>query len=95
MGYVRLYRMTARDGMGPALRAALEALASRVAALSGSAGTELFEDAEKPGQFVFLERWTSADAHQDGGKLLGKEAFAPIMAVLNGPPESAALTPLA
>lgn len=92
--YVRFYRMTARSGQAAALRSALEALASQVQQIAGCQGTELFGDADKPGTFVFLERWISADAHKDGGKLLGKEAFAPVMAALDGPPEAAALTPL-
>ena len=93
-GFVRFYRMTARDGEGSSLRGALEALSAKVRPIEGCAGTELLEDADKPGQFVFLERWASADAHKAGGKLLGKEAFAPMMAVLAGPPEACSLTPL-
>lgn len=94
VAYVRFYRMTARDGEDAALRAALEALAGKVRPLEGCVGTELLEDADKPGQYVFLERWTSVDAHKAGGKLLGKESFAPIMAVLAGPPEGSSLTPI-
>ncbi|WP_068078010.1 putative quinol monooxygenase [Novosphingobium lentum] len=92
--FVRFYRMTARAGEGGALRDALAALAAKVRPIEGCEGTELLEDAEQPGQFVFLERWASADAHKAGGKLLGKDAFAPIMAVLAGPPEASSLTPL-
>ncbi len=92
--YVRLYRMTARPAEGPALRAALETLAASVRQVEGCHGTELLNDCDKPDQFVLLERWTSQEAHKAGGKLLGKEAFAPVMAVLAGPPEAASLTPL-
>ncbi|CAM4112215.1 Quinol monooxygenase YgiN [Novosphingobium lubricantis] len=94
MGYVRYYAMTAREGEGAALRGAIEQLAAKVAPLAGCEGTELFEDAAQAGRFVFLERWTSAEAHQEGGKLLGKEAFAPLKAVLAAPPEAAALIPV-
>jgi quinol monooxygenase YgiN len=94
MAYIRYYCMTAREGEEEALRSALEALSDKVRPISGCGGTELLEDADKPGRYVFLERWTSADAHKEGGKLLGKGAFAPIMATLAGPPESASLTPL-
>lgn len=92
--YVRFYRMTARGGEGAALRSALETLAGTVQQIEGCTGTELLEYADKPGQFVFLERWVSADAHKAGGKLLGKDVFGPVMAALDGPPDAAALTPL-
>lgn len=94
MAHVRYYCMTARDGEEQVLRGALEALSDKVKVIAGCQGTELLVDADKPGRFVFLERWASADAHKDGGKLLGKEAFAPVMAALSGPPEAASLTPL-
>ncbi|MFM6831937.1 MAG: putative quinol monooxygenase [Novosphingobium sp.] len=92
--YVRLYRMTARDAEGPVLRAALETLAAAVRQIDGCQGTELLQDCDKAGQFVLLERWTSQEAHKTGGKLLGKEAFAPVMAVLASSPEAASLAPL-
>lgn len=92
--YVRFYRMTARSGDGPALRSALEDLAGQVQQIEGCHGTELFEDADKPGKFIFLERWASVAAHKAGSVLLGKGAFVPVMAALDGPPEAASLTPL-
>lgn len=92
--YVRLYRMTARDADGGALRAALEALAAKVRPIEGCEGAELLQDADRADHFVLLERWTSAAAHKAGGKLLGKEAFAPVMAVLATPPEAASLNSL-
>ncbi|MDT0509723.1 antibiotic biosynthesis monooxygenase family protein [Novosphingobium sp. MMS21-SN21R] len=92
--FLRLYRMTAHESEGPALRAALETLAAQVQRIEGCEGTELLQDCDKPDQFVLLERWTSAEAHKAGGKLLGKEAFAPVMAALAGPPEAASLNAL-
>lgn len=92
--YVRLYRMTARDAEGPVLRAALETLAAAVRQLDGCKGTELLHDCDKAGEFVLLERWTSQEAHRAGGRLLGKETFAPVMAVLAQPPEAVSLAPL-
>lgn len=37
--------------------------------------------------FVFIEHWTSVDAHKAAGNVLGKEAFIPVMAILTRPPE--------
>lgn len=92
--HVRLYRMTARDTEGATLQAALEALAAKVRLIEGCTGTELLQDSDRPDQFVLLERWTSAEAHKAGGKLLGKDAFAAVMAVLAGPPEGVSLQSL-
>jgi quinol monooxygenase YgiN len=94
MAYVRYYRMTARDGEGSTLREVLEALLARVEQLAGCQTVELLRDAGNADIFVLLERWTTAEAHKEGGRLLGKEAFAPIMAVLSSPPESASLNTL-
>ena len=91
MSFVRLYRMTARSGEEQALSDALGALAGKVRALEGNAGVELYRDMANPPCFTFLERWASAAAHEAGGRLLGKEAFAPIMALLAAPPEAASL----
>ena len=86
--------MIAKDGQGPALEAALRALAAKVAPQAGCAGTELYQDADNPERFTFLERWESVDAQKAGGKAVGKEAFAPIMAALASPPDGASLRPL-
>jgi quinol monooxygenase YgiN len=94
MSYIRTYRMTARDGEGSALLAEIAALLAKVEVLDGCEGVELLQDAANPEIYVLLERWNSAEAHQLGGKLLGREAFAPIMAVLACPPEAASLNTL-
>lgn len=94
MTYVRYYRMTAREGQGAALRAALQALLAKVAPLDGCLRLELLHDADNADAYVLLEHWASAQAHKDGGKALGKDAFAPVMAVLSAPPEAASLNSL-
>lgn len=94
MTFVRAYLMIARDGEISALEAALCALADKVAPQRGCAGIELYRDADNPERFTFLERWESVDAQKSGGKAVGKEAFAPIMAALACPPEAASLLPL-
>lgn len=91
MAFVRSYLMIAKQGDEQLLLDALRALAEKVRPIAGCDGVELYQDIDKPERFTFLERWASLDAHKAGGKLLGKEAFAPIMAALASPPEAAAL----
>jgi quinol monooxygenase YgiN len=83
--------MTAKESEASALEQALRALAAAIAPQPGCAGVELYRDAARPERFTFLERWDSVDAQQAGGKAVGKEAFAPIMAALASPPESATM----
>lgn len=94
MAFVRSYVMTAKDTEIAGLRTALQELGAKVTAQDGCTGTELYQDADKPERFVFIERWSSVDAQKAGGKRLGKEAFAAIMQALAGPPEAASLDPV-
>lgn len=94
MRFVRHYLMIAKAGEETALASALEALAAKVRPIEGCTGVELYQDIEQAERFTFLERWDSVDAHKAGGKLLGKEAFGPIMAALASPPQGASIAPL-
>jgi quinol monooxygenase YgiN len=47
----------------------------------------LYADPDDPLAYVFVEEWRSLDDHKAAGRMLGKEGFAPVMAVLSGPPE--------
>lgn len=93
MGIVRQYLMIAKTGEGQALSEALRALAAQVRQLEGCEGIDLYRDVDKPDRFTFLEHWTSIEAHQAGGKVLGKAAFAPVSALLEAPPAGAYLEP--
>ncbi len=93
MSIVRHYLMVAKPGEEDTLSDALGALAAKVRPIDGCEGVELYKDADKGERFTFIERWASIEAHKAGGKLLGKEAFAPIMAALACPPEAAYLEP--
>lgn len=87
MTILRHYVMTAAEGRGEDLHAALVALAAKVSPLPGSEGVELLADMRDTDSFVFIEHWTSVDAHKAAGNALGKEAFTPVMAILTRPPE--------
>lgn len=94
MSFSRYYLMTAKDGQVEDFRAALVGLAAKVKRLDGCEGVEVFQEADAQTRFHFIERWASIEAHKAGAPLLGKDAFAPIMAAIAGPPTSANLNPV-
>ncbi|ATE67042.1 putative quinol monooxygenase [Rhizorhabdus dicambivorans] len=94
MTVLRHYRMQAAAGRGDELKAVLTDLAGLVAPLAGCEKVELFADPADPATFIFVEHWASVDDHKAAGAALGKEAFAPVMAVLAGPPEGRYLDPV-
>lgn len=87
MTVARHYIMTAKEGGSAQLETALSGLADAVRALPGSEGVELLRDAGNEHRFVFIEKWETIDAHKGAGSLLGKEALAPVMGAIDGPPE--------
>ena len=52
---------------------------------------QALRDARKPGSFVFIEKWTSIEAHKAAGSALPKDTLGPVMAALANPPEGAYL----
>lgn len=93
MTIFRYYEMRAREGCEHDLRAALGELAAQVVPLPGCDGADFYRDPGDPALFVFIERWDSIDAHRLAGAMLGKHAFAPVMAALSGPPSGRYLEP--
>lgn len=91
MTTARFYIMHAADGKDGALETALRALADAVRPLPGCEGVELLRDSGNEHRFFFIEKWASIEAHKEGGKALGKEALAPVMAALEGPPDGSYL----
>jgi heme oxygenase (mycobilin-producing) len=94
MTVLRHYRMQAAEGRGADLGAVLTALAAKVGALGGCELVEMFADSDDPSTYIFVEHWRSLDDHKAAGKALGREAFAPVMAVLAQPPEGRYLDPV-
>ena len=87
MTILRHYKMTAAEGRGSDLRAALAELAIKVRPLPGCEAVRLYADAEDPLTYVFIEEWRSLDDHKAAGRALGKAAFAAVAATLSGPPD--------
>lgn len=87
MSVARIYRMTAAEGQGDALAAALEGLVPAVLAQPGCTGIDTFRDLENPNLFLFIEKWESVDAHKAGLGALPADVLPPVMAALAGPPE--------
>ena len=91
MTIARHYVMQAKAGMEAALDAALRAVAQAVRPLPGCEGVEMLRDLAHEGRFIFIEQWADVEAHKAAGALLDKSLFVPMMAALDGPPESAYL----
>ena len=91
MTIARHYVMYAKEGMGAGLDSALRAIADAVRPLPGCEGVEMMRDLANEQRFVFIEQWTDVDAHKAAGAMLDKSLFGPMMAALDGPPESAYL----
>jgi quinol monooxygenase YgiN len=92
MAYLKHYIMIAKAGQEMALAEALDALKAKVRPLDGCEDVLFLRDLDRPERFVFLERWSSAEAHKAGGAALGKGALAPVMAALGEPPQAMSLT---
>lgn len=88
MTLARHYLMTAKPGGAETLEAALLALAAVIRPIEGCRGIELLRENGQPGNFVFIERWASREAHEAGGRHLPRQSFAPVMAALAHPPEA-------
>ena len=91
MTVARHYRMTAAEGKGDELAAALRALAEALKPIAGYQGCDLMRDADQADRFVFVEKWASVEAHKAGGPHLPKEVLGRLMGLLAGPPEGAYL----
>jgi quinol monooxygenase YgiN len=87
MAVARHYVMIAAEGKEDALNAALVELAAKVRPITGCEGVELLRDTREPTYFMFIERWTSIDAHKAGGQSLGREALNDVMAAIAEPPK--------
>lgn len=89
MTVARHYIMHAAEGHDATLETALRQLADAVRGLPGSEGVELLRDVGNERRFIFIEKWESVDAHKGAGAHLPKEALAPVMGALEGPPDGA------
>ena len=86
MTIARFYRMQAKPDGGDALNAVLAALADAVRALPGSEGVELMRDTADGERFVFIEKWTSIEAHKAAAAGLPKPTLTAVMEALAGAP---------
>ena len=91
MTVARHYKMVAAEGKAEALLAALGALAGALKPIPGYVGADLMRDVDQPNRFVFIEKWTSIEAHKAGGPLLPKDVLGGLMATLADKPDGAYL----
>jgi len=94
MTVLRHYRMDSAEGKGGDLERALAALAGALKDVPGFEGADVFCDADEPGRFIFIEKWSSIEAHKQGAAFLPKHAFTSVMAAIAGKPEACYLIPL-
>ena len=92
MTVARHYKMTAAEGKGEALVDALRALSAALKSIPGYEGSDLIRGLDDGNHFVFIEKWTSVEAHKAGGSLLPKDILGGLMGNLAAPPEAAYLT---
>lgn len=86
MTVARQYVLNAAEGRGAALEAALRDLAAMVRLTPGCDGVEILRDVRAPDRFIFVEKWTSIEAHKGAAEHLPKDAFAPVMATIGEKP---------
>ena len=85
MAIVHSYTMTAREGRGDELAAALDALAGAVEGIAGSQGAMVLRDRKEPARFLFLEFWADEPSRKAAGPQLPKDVMAAILAAQGGP----------
>jgi len=89
MTVARVYRMTAAEGKADALAKALGDVVATIRSVSGSEGVELLQDADQPHQFLFIEKWTSVEAHQAAFSQMPAGTLDEVSAAMAGPPDGA------
>ena len=94
MAFYRLYTLSAAPERLDQLRSALTALTQALAAVPGFEGSQTLGDVDQAGRVLFIERWSSAQAHKSGAASLDKKLFAGIMDAVAAPPESASFIDL-
>lgn len=85
MALVHSYTMTAREGSGDALAAALDALAEAVKTIAGTQGAMVLRDRKDPARFLFLEFWADEASRKAAGPQLPKDVMTAILAAQGGP----------
>ena len=89
MTIARHYVMHAKDGESAVLETALRNVVDLIRAVPGCEGIELLRDLGNERRFIFIQKWTSVEAHKGALDHLDKDALASLMAALDGPPDGA------
>ena len=91
MTFVRHYHLKAADGRTNELLHSLNNLTEVLKTIEGFNSAELFVYAEKEDEFVFLEQWTSRDAHGNSAAKMPKTIFQSVMDNLADRPQVVSL----
>jgi len=87
MTYARVYRMKAAPGKESALAEAVQKVGELVEGIDGCEGTFLMQDADNPGDLLFVEKWQTIDHHKKALESLPPGTLDPVGAAMAGPPE--------
>ena len=79
MIFARHYHLKAADGKTNELLHSLNRLAEALKKIEGFNSAELFAYAEKEDEFVFVEQWTSREAHGDSASKMSGTIFQSVM----------------
>ncbi len=85
----RVGQIAAAEGKGDALFTFLQSLTSYISGSDGCLGYEVLRNRDAPEQFVVIERWESAEAHQSSLSNYPKEAMQEAMTLVGGQPTAA------
>ena len=80
----------ASDGNAEVMRSLLREGRDLSRNAEGCEGFDLFQRVDDPHKFMFLERWTSIDAHHANmaRNIVGSGHFAKVLPLLVGPPDN-------
>jgi quinol monooxygenase YgiN len=88
MTIARFYIMEAGEGKDTALKSALLTLADKIRERAGSAGIDVLHDGSNTSRFIFVEKWASAQDHQNAKGTVDKETLEAVANACGKPSES-------
>lgn len=89
MSVIRLNHFNAKPGDETTLFDKLTAVVSMIQSSEGCLDCRILRQEDEAGHIVILEEWVDADAHRAALAKVPPETFAPVMALLAGPPKGA------
>ncbi|MEX0300227.1 MAG: putative quinol monooxygenase [Kordiimonas sp.] len=92
MAIIRINNFEAKVGDGDALFEKIKALVPMISEFEGCTSCQAVRGQENTNQIVIIEGWETIEAHKASLASVPPETFAPVMALLAGPPDGAYYT---